>query len=123
MVPVAASVSVLAGDPEIIDLSVLAEIIGDDRERIAGFMCRFIASGIMDVDEIERALQQCDMKALRSLGHRAKSPARMVGAIGFANLCQALENCDGEGSLEQARNIAGRLRPLLQQIAQEVEKL
>jgi len=123
-VPVAPSAEMtLAGNPDIIDLSILAEMMGTHPERIPEFAHRFIASTTIDIDEIEKALARNDMEELGALGHRAKSPARMVGAIGFADLCQALENCAHNGDIEEARDIVNQLRPLLQQISRKIETL
>ena len=61
----------LAGDQNIIDLSILAEMLSGH------FVQRFIASSKTDIAEIEQALGRNDMEALG---------ARMMVAIGFANL-------------------------------------
>ena len=113
----------LAGDPDIIDLSVLAEMMSGHPERIPGFARRFVASSKADVAEIEKALECHDMAALAALGHRAKSPARMVGALGFAGLCQALEDFARNGEAEQVREVISQMSPLLQQISQKIDAL
>ncbi len=113
----------LTDDSRIIDLSVLAEMMSGHPERISEFANRFIMSTSADLDEIEKSLERNDMEELLALGHRAKSPARMVGAIGFANLCQELENCARNGDIELARDIVSQLRSLLQQISRRIEAL
>lgn len=115
--------TVLPSDPDIIDLSVLAEMMSDDPDRIRGFAQRFIASAEADIAEIEQALAGNDIGALGALGHRAKSPAKMVGAAGFFRLCQSLENCACSGDLEQIPAIVSQLRPLLQQIRRKIEMM
>ena len=62
------------------------------------------------------------MAAMSIVGHRAKSEARMVGAIGFANLCQALENARDNKDIVQARSIVNKLRPLLEPIGEQINK-
>ena len=111
------------GDPEIIDLSVLAELMDSHPQKVAEFARRFIVSSTEDIAGIEKALERNDMVALAALGHRAKSPATMVGAMGFAKLCQALEDCARDGSVERARDIISQLRSLLDQIRQKVNAL
>ena len=109
----------LGGDPEIIDLAVLAELMDNDRKKIREFALRFVESVLEDIAKIEAALENGDMAALETLGHHVKSPALMVGAMGFANLCQALEHCEDAG---QARDIVCQLRPLLERIRECMDK-
>jgi len=73
--------------------------------------------------EFDLALERNDLAALSALGHHNKSPAKMVGAMGFANLCQALEKHvkDG-GDIEQARHIVSQMSPLLDRINEQIEK-
>jgi len=55
------------------------------------FALKFLALARTDMAEFDLALERNDLAALSALGHHNKSPAKMVGAMGFANLCQALE--------------------------------
>jgi CheY-like chemotaxis protein len=112
-----------SGDPNVIDLSILEEMMSGYPERIAGFAQRFVISTLADIDEIEKALEQKDMASLEALGHRAKSPAKMVGAGGFAELCKALEKTARAGDIEKSREVVVQMRPLLQQISQRIEML
>ena len=102
-----------AGDPEIIDFAVLAELVGGDRPKMREFARKFLASARQDMTEVEAALERKDLAVLCALGHHLKSPARMAGAMGFAHLCQALEH---SADVEQARSIVSQLRPLLERI-------
>ncbi len=108
----------LGGDPGIIDLAVLAELMGNDRKKIHDFALRFIESAREDIAKIEAALESGSMAALGALGHQIKSPAMMVGAMGFANLCRALEHC---ADVKQARGIVSKLRPLLERIKEHID--
>jgi len=111
-----------AGDPNIIDLSVLAELIGDNKFEMRKFALRFLESARKDMDEIESALERKDLVALSALGHHNKSPARMVGAMGFFNLCQALEDIGRNGGgIEQACDIVSSMRPLLDRINEQID--
>ncbi len=107
-------------EAEIIDLSILAETIGGDHTRLADFARKFAASLRQEMEAIEAALAANDLRALGELGHRNKSPARMVGAIGFARLCQALEDYARSGDMASARGAVERLRLLPAQIEQRV---
>jgi len=115
-----AEIPAMPNDPEIIDLSVLAKLVGNDPATIREFALKFIGSAERGVAEIEATLEQEDMPALAALGHRIKSAARMAGAMGFADLCQQLEQGNKGGSIEQMRDIASRLRPLLERIKEHI---
>ncbi len=110
----------LAGDPAVIDLSRLAEMIGDDLERLREIAFKFVTSMRNDLVAIEAALERRDLAELGALGHRGKSPAMMVGAVGTARLCEALEHNARSGDLEQAREIVGQLRLLPQKIHEHI---
>ena len=108
-----------ADDPGIIDLAMLAELVGGNRLKMREFALKFLASARQDMAEVDAALERKDLAALGALGHHIKSPARMAGAMGFANLCQALEHSE---DAEQARNIVSQMRPLLDRINERVDK-
>lgn len=106
----------------VIDLSVLAKMMGSDPAKIQKFALKFLHSAQLGVDEIETALRQQDMVGLAALGHRNKSPARTVGAQYFADLCQSLEQFKNSADIEQARNIVAQMRPLLERIARQIHQ-
>jgi CheY-like chemotaxis protein/HPt (histidine-containing phosphotransfer) domain-containing protein len=112
----------LKGDPEIIDLSILAEMTDNDQKRFTERARSFAASLDKDMVAIEDALKRKDLQALGALGHYCKTPARTVGAIGYADLCQALEDNAHDGSLERAQNIVSGLHLLLSQIKKRIAK-
>jgi signal transduction histidine kinase/HPt (histidine-containing phosphotransfer) domain-containing protein/ActR/RegA family two-component response regulator len=113
----------LTGHPDIIDLAVLAEMIGNDRRKLGETAGKFVASLRKDMQDIEAALEREDLPALGALGHHSKTPARMVGAIGFADLCQALEDNARGGNMDRARDIVGQLRLLPVQIEQQIARV
>lgn len=117
--PVVAA-TVTSGDPRIIDLAVLAKMVGNDPAKIRKFSLKFLESAEKGMAEIETALEKNDMAALTALGHRIKSAARSVGAIGFADLCHALEQLKEGGNVEQAREIVAQMQPLLGQIKEHI---
>jgi signal transduction histidine kinase/FixJ family two-component response regulator/HPt (histidine-containing phosphotransfer) domain-containing protein len=113
----------LKGDPDIIDLSVLAETTGSDHKKLADLARKFVAGLHKDMADIEEALAHNNLGALGKLGHYCKTPARTVGAIGFANLCQALEHSAQEGDFDRARDHVERLRLLPAQIEAHIAKV
>ncbi|MDD1625128.1 MAG: response regulator, partial [Methylococcaceae bacterium] len=120
---IAASKSVWAGDPSVIDLSVLAELVGDDKYKMRAFALKYMASARGDMKDIDAALARKDLAALGALGHHVSSPAGMIGAIGFANLCRDLER-HGEvgGNIKQAREIISQMHTMLDQISESIDK-
>ena len=111
----------LADESQVIDLSVLAKSVGTDPAKIRKFALKFLESAQKGIVEIEAALERKDLATLSALGHRLKSSSRAVGALGFADQCQALEQCKDSGDVEQARDIVARLRPLLERIKEQVD--
>ncbi|CAG0939073.1 partial Sensor histidine kinase RcsC, partial [Gallionellaceae bacterium] len=118
-VPIAATPK--ANDPAIIDLTVLARMVGNDPAKIRKFALKFLTSAQEGLDEIQAALARKDMAAVAALGHRIKSPAKTVGALGFAELCQTLEQCKHAADAEQAQSILSQLYSLLAQIRMQTE--
>jgi CheY-like chemotaxis protein len=106
-----------------INLSLLAELVGGDRRKMREFALKFLASARQDMAEVEAALERGDVAALRALGHHIKSPARMAGAIGLADLCQALEDHGKSGaSLGQIEGLISQMRALLERIGEQIVK-
>jgi len=117
----AVSETVVAGKLVNIDLSLLDDMMCGHPEKIHGFAQRFIASAKDDIAQVEMALERNDMTAVAILGHRAKSAAGMVGAYGFANLCEALENCRDSNNMEQAREIVCQMYQVLEIITLQID--
>jgi len=107
-------------DPSIIDLSILSDVLGSHPEKIRKYVMMFLDLTQKAIPEIETALAVGDMATVNALGHRSKSSARTVGAIGFGELCQALEQLKGGGDIDQARDIVVQMRILLAQIYDKV---
>lgn len=111
-----------AGDPNIIDLSVLSQLIGNNKVELRELSLKFLASAWQDLSKIEAAMERNDLAALSALGHHNSTPAIMVGAMGFANLCQGLEQCRDRTNLQQAQGIVSQMRPLLHRIKEQIDK-
>ncbi len=119
--PVAVS-EAAAGDASVIDLAVLANIVSPNPEKIRKYALMFVSSMHATMAEVEATLAHADMVGVAALGHRAKSSARMVGAMGFADLCQALEQCQQAGDYDKACGIVAHMRPLLARISEQIDK-
>jgi PAS domain S-box-containing protein len=113
----------LAGDPAVIDLSILAQLLGYNPQKIRKFAFKFLQTTQDGFDEIDSALARGDVARVRELGHRIKSSARTVGALGMAEICLALEQlpagAPGE-ELARARALAAGLWPLLERVTEVI---
>jgi PAS domain S-box-containing protein len=112
----------LCANPEIIDLSVLAQMFGDNPEKLKKYSRRFIDTAQQSMNEIDDALAAEDTAKLGAIGHKLKSSASSVGAMGFAALCLALEQSGRADELEKSRRIAPQLCALLLRIEAEVKQ-
>ncbi len=110
----------MQGDPSIIDLTILAKMVGDDPAKVRKYAYKFLETTSNSLPEIEAALQAGDLLLLGALGHRCKASARAVGAIGFADLCQALDEGKVGGDIAQMSAIVAQLRPLLERIREQI---
>ena len=109
-----------ANGTHVIDLGVLAQLFKDNPEKVRKFAFLFLETTWEGMDKIEAALAQENFNMMAQLGHRYKSGASSVGAFGLADLWESLEQVSKAGSVEQARTIVLRARPLLTQIEQEI---
>ncbi len=119
---VASAVDVSVIDAGVIDLAVLAKSVGSKPEKIRKYALMFVSSTHDTLDEIETTLALADMLAVSALGHRAKSSAKTVGALGFADLCLSLERCKRAEDYEEACSIVAQMRPLLARIAEQIDR-
>jgi len=115
--------AILAGDPEVIDLTILAKLLSYDQDKVRKFAFKFLQTTQGGFDEMESALAAGNVDRVRELGHRIKSAARTVGALGMADLCEKLEHLPVTGPTEDraaARAIVAVLWPLLEQITEHI---
>lgn len=113
---------VACGDPAIIDFSILAKMVGMDQLILSDFFHRFVETARIGISEIETALAEGNAGALHAIGHRDKSAARTVGAMGYADLCQTLERAGDKEDLKRAREILQQMGSLLLRIEAEVKR-
>ncbi len=107
---------------DLIDVGALALTFGGNPVKMRKYALLFLESAHAAMVEIEDALAQADNARLADLGHRLKSSARAVGAMSFAQLCEALEAQRGDADMDQARPIVARLSVLLELLADHIER-
>ncbi len=119
--PAAAGAEAGGGDADVIDLSVLAKRLHDDKEKVRKFALKFLDMARDSLNAMESTLASGDFATLGALGHRTKSAARTVGAMKFGDLCQNLEGFKSGGDPGNARAILAELRALSDRIASYLE--
>jgi two-component system sensor histidine kinase/response regulator len=121
--PAAGFPTIAAGDPQVIDLTILAKLLGYEPAKVRKFAFKFLESTQGGFDEMERSLAAGNVERARELGHRIKSAARTVGALGMAELCEALEKLpvvDAPTDTAAARALLAQLWPLLEQVTEHI---
>jgi PAS domain S-box-containing protein len=114
----------LGGDPAVIDLSILAKLLGYHPHKVRKFAFKFLQNTQDGLNQMEAALRRGDLVTLRDLGHKLKSPARTVGALGMGELLLQLEKLPADGSdadnQQRAQALLETLWPLLEQITEQI---
>ncbi|MGO4377326.1 CHASE domain-containing protein [Pseudoduganella sp. RAF19] len=105
---------------ELLDMRMLAQTFGNKPEKMRKYANMFLDSARDGLVEVRAALEQEDKKRLSELGHRIKSSARAVGAMSFADLCLQLEHLNPEDDIAKARDIVGRMQPLLEKLREHI---
>jgi two-component system sensor histidine kinase/response regulator len=77
----------MGGDPAVIDLSILAKLLGWDQHKVRKFAFKFLQSTQDGFNRDGNARWRRRHGRMRELGHRIKSAARTVGALGWATCC------------------------------------
>lgn len=121
--PVSARKCALGGNVAVIDLTVLASLLGDDLQKVRKFADQFLQITREDVRNMEAALARGDVQAVRALGHRVKSAALGAGAFSMADLCRELEQQgpgDASSDVARAEVMVGQLSDLLDLVEEQV---
>ena len=120
---VPAATAAQGGGSEVMDLSVLAMLLGYDEGKIRKFAHAFLRSSQDGIRDMEAALARGDVETARQVGHRMKGAARTVGAFSMGDLCEEMEQlAPGEENIEKAEAMAvlERLQALLPQLASHI---
>ena len=90
---------------DLIDLTVLSDLLGGNMDKVEIFANKFLQSATKTQEEITVASADKNLERLRELGHRFKSVCRAIGANYLADLCEKLENLEGDNAIEEAKLI------------------
>lgn len=103
-----------------LDTAVLAATFGADPGKMRKFAFMFLDSARAGLAEIDSALAGGDLAHAGAVAHRLKSSARAVGAIGFADLCDAFERQQEGRTQEQATALGAGLHSIFAQLERQV---
>ena len=106
----------------LIDEAALAMTFGGNPVKMRKYALLFLDSANHAMVEINEAVAHADRERLGQLGHRLKSSATAVGALGFAALCEALETLDPQAAPGDAGALAARMGALLAQLGEHIEQ-
>jgi len=107
-------------NPDIIDLSILSQMVDGDPKKLRRYAALFVEAMPASLADLDDAMRQGHLPALADLGHRMKSSARMVGALGLAALYELLEGLRDGGTADDARRIVDRIPPMLACISDDI---
>jgi signal transduction histidine kinase/DNA-binding response OmpR family regulator len=116
--------SALVEAAEVLDLTVLAKWIGEDKIKLQKFAGNFLNSARKDMEKIDAALDQGDFSTLATLAHHVSSPSKMVGAFSFAQLCRDLEmQCKTSADAHQAQQTVNQMHAILDRIENKISDI
>ena len=98
-----------------VDFSALADIAVSRQDQME-ILLEFQAQNHLDIVELDAALQQQDMEAIRHAAHRIKGAARMVGALALASICEKMETASKQQHLNEAVAAAITLKDVVEQL-------
>ena len=106
--PDAAPLTIGAPAHAVVDVTVLAALVGDDLEVIREFLNDFRTSAQKAAAEIRRGFQAGQVSAVGAVSHKLKSSARSVGALALGELCAQMEDASKTGQLEALRPLVAK---------------
>ena len=94
---------------DVIDLSVLEDLVGNDELVIKKFLTRFIETTDPDIEKLVLSERVGDYNEAKSIAHKLKSSGRSIGAKRFASLCQEIEKESSSGDAGKVQELLGKL--------------
>ncbi|MDX8385175.1 MAG: ATP-binding protein [Gallionella sp.] len=98
----------------------LAELFDNDSNEIHEFISKSIVSLREDVAKIKAALALKDMAEVRAIAHRIYTPAKMIGAKEFADICNVLRQSENS---EMAQRFVNQFSQLLKDMEQNTGEI
>ncbi|SNX60106.1 HPt (histidine-containing phosphotransfer) domain-containing protein [Nitrosomonas ureae] len=104
-----------------VDIVRMRQMFHDNSVLVQKFCLKFIEVANNTLSEMEVAQGERDLPALGRLGHKLKSSARTIGALSFADICEALEKASANNNWFDAESLMVKIRLLLKQITEQLE--
>jgi len=111
-----------AGDPDIIDLAILSRSVAGDLQKVHRYADMFAEDIPGTLAELQATWALGDLQKLADLAHRWKASSKMVGAMGLVALCQSLEDCRDNGTLEQAGAVILAMPAMLARVSDTIAR-
>ncbi len=92
---------------QVLDLSVLKGLVGDDPATLREFLTDYLAAARLQAGELRASFAAGDVKQLTATVHKLKSSSRSVGALILGDLCH---ECENAGKVGDHKAIALELR-------------
>jgi HPt (histidine-containing phosphotransfer) domain-containing protein len=81
---------------QVVDVSVLQGLVGDDPQVLRRFLAGYRAEAERLAQEMRAACDANDIRQVGAIAHKLKSSSRSIGALALGDLCAELENaCRG----------------------------
>ncbi|MGZ8260007.1 MAG: MHYT domain-containing protein, partial [Caldimonas sp.] len=94
----AAPAPAAASRADIVDVSVLKSLVGDDDATVREFLAQFLSVARAQAAEILACCAAEDHRGIGPVAHKLKASSRSVGALALGDLCAELENASRAGS-------------------------
>ncbi|PSJ17605.1 Hpt domain-containing protein [Nitrosomonas supralitoralis] len=104
-----------------VNITVLRQMFHDNSVLVRKFCLKFIEVANNTLSEMKVAHAEKDLSALGRLGHKLKSSARTIGALSFADLCEALEQASADNNWLDVETILAKISSLLKRITEQLE--
>lgn len=97
-----------AGEPEAVDLEVLREATGGDRDLMQELARLYLNDADLQLRALDDALENKELDRLRRLGHALCGSSAQVGAREAAEIFRELEAAAREGDADRIRSAIAR---------------
>jgi len=104
----------------ILDVNVLVQLVGDDKELIESFLSEYCLSAESAALQIDEAYKGSDWKRIGELAHALKSSSRSVGALALGEICSELESAGKTNDESQIHTVMAGFAPSLQAVMESI---
>ena len=106
-----------------IDYSFLEQTFGDDTETITEILKEFVEPSRECCSEVDKAMNDGQIKEVAAGAHKLKSAARSIGANNVADTCEKLELAGTNDDWESIKTLAPQLNKQMGMVIQYIDQL